>query len=695
MPEQPRAQKKPFKQTNHQIQRTDDYAWLRDKNWQEVISDPATLNQEIRSYLEAENHYTEEMMLPHKQQTNLLFEELKSRVIQDDQSPPDEDGDFAYYTRTVQSQQHLVFCRYPVGQTNKEEVLLDCNKLAKSFSYCKFGQCKHSPDHRFFAYAFDTKGGEEFQIKIRDLATHTDLDDTLNHVQGELIWTENEHAFIYTTLNKNHRPDRVMLHRLGDNPLNDTELYCETDPRFFISLYKTRSKKLLAINIHSHTTSEVRLLSAKQATQPNILVRAREEGIEYHVEEREGTLYILTNIDACKNFKLCTTPFAEDLNGTQIWEDFYVPPTDHLLDDFVIGKEFIACFEIHDAQAEIIVLPNSKHCSPYTLDFDEPVRALNFEEYSNYESPVFRLRYSSLRTPPCIYEHDTHRNTSIRIKEYPLPTPYTAEDYCSERQWAQAHDGTKIPISILYHKDTIMDGTAPLLLYGYGSYGTLIPTNFSSNRLSLVDRGFVYAIAHIRGGMEKGYAWYQNGKLTNKKNTFNDFIAVAKHLIQKQYTKQGNITIHGGSAGGLLIGSALNIDPQLFRCAVAEVPFVDVLNTICDATLPLTPPEWNEWGNPINDAQAYAYIASYSPYDNIQHQEYPAILATAGISDPRVTYWEPAKWVAKLREYKTDGNTLLLKTNMDCGHAGAAGRFDYLKEVAFVYSFILSMNDYA
>ena len=539
---------------------------------------------------------------------------------------------------------------------------------------------------------FDTEGGEVFQIKVRDIHHAIDLKDTLHQTQGEFVWSENSDALIYTALNEYHRPDRVLLHQLGDDPSKDLELYRETDASFFISLYKTRSKNFIAIHLHSHTTSEIYLLDAKQPQrQAKLLVQARKEGLEYRVEDRKGILYILNNDGDCKNFKLSTIPLADIKPNTSVacWKDFYRPPNQQLLEDFIVAQDFVAVLEISNAQANILVMHGARLVQHYKLDFDEAIRHLSFEQHADYHSPWFRFRYSSLRLPARIYDYNTVTRQASLIKEYKPASPYQSDNYRSERLWCKAQDGSDIPISVLYHKDTPLDGSAPLLLYGYGAYGSSVPTSFSSNRLSLVERGFIYAIAHVRGGMEKGYAWYRAGKLANKKNTFTDFIAAAKHLAAQKYTCSGNISIHGGSAGGMLIGAVLNMQPQFFRSAVAEVPFVDVLNTMCDDSLPLTPPEWSEWGNPCTDAQAYANIASYSPYDNIRQQNYPAILATAGLSDPRVTYWEPAKWVAKLRDHKQNDEAVLLKTNMHCGHAGAAGRFDYLEELAFIYAFIL------
>ncbi len=685
----PIANKKTTWQTLHGITWKDDYAWLRAHNWQDVIKNPRVLAPEIKQYLEDENHYTEAVMQSEQTLHAELFSELRARIKEDDQSVPDWDGEFAYYTRWRKDRQHPIFCRYSGTNPANEEILLDCNVEAQKFAYFENGECAHSPDHRYFAYNIDTSGSETYQLYIRDLHTGKQLDDRLDNIQSNLVWTESSRSIVYVTLDENHRPDCVRLHRLGDNPENDTLLYREPDPGFFINLGKTRSRRFIVINAHDHITSEVRLLSAIQPQSRPILVHPREIGVEYNVEERNDVLFIMTNADGRQNYKLCTTPIKTP--GREHWHDFYLPVNNALLKRFFISEHFLVCLEIENALPKLLVtsLNEASETGVHRIAFDEETYHLDIVPTLDYRSPVLRFIYSSMTTPQRTYDYHMEKQTRMLVKQQEIPSGHCPEDYVTHRLTAVADDEASIPISILYKKDTPANSNSPLLLYGYGAYGYSVPAAFSPNRLSLVNRGFVYAIAHVRGGTDKGYAWYTAGKLRHKTNTFDDFIAVAKNLTDKRFCASEQIAIHGGSAGGMLIGAVLNRGNRLFRAAIADVPFVDVLNTICDDTLPLTPPEWNEWGNPITHRETFESIAAYSPYDNVQQQAYPAILVTAGVSDPRVTYWEPAKWVAKLRALKTDDNLLLLKTNLTAGHAGAAGRFDYLKEVALAYTFIL------
>lgn len=688
-PRPPKADKKPVRHTLHGITRQDDYAWLRADNWHDVMRNPDKLAPPIRQYLEEENNYVETMMQSEETRRTELFNELKARIKEEDQSVPDQDGAFAYYMRWRKGHQQPIFCRCADVSRSNEEILLDCNAEARKFTYFKIFEHAHSPNHRYFAYSADISGSETCQLHICDAYTGKPLDDSINNVQGNFVWTEDSRAVIYVTLDEHHRPDCVRMHRLGSRSASDILLYRETDPGFFINLSKTRSRRFIIINSHDNITSEIRLLPAMQPNAQPILMHRRETGLEYTVEESNGTLFIMTNADGQHNYKLCTAPAATPQR--KLWRDFYLPPTNVLLKRFLIGSRFLARLEMQNAVPALVVTSLHKTSNEHKIDFDEAACHLDIIPTFDYRSPILRFTYSSMTTPPCIYDYHTENHTRTLVKQQEIPSGHSPADYVTRRLMVTADDGATIPVSLLYQKRTPASEHSPLLLYGYGAYGVSIPAAFSPQRLSLIKRGFTYAIAHVRGGMEKSYGWYTAGKLHHKTNTFSDFIAVARYLVRQKFCARGQIAIHGGSAGGMLVAAVLNQAPELFRAAIADVPFVDILNTMCDATLPLTPPEWNEWGNPLLNNETFKYIAAYSPYDNVRRQRYPAILVTAGVSDSRVTYWEPAKWVAKLRTLKTDDNLLLLKTSLSAGHSGAAGRFDYLEEIAMAYAFLLKV----
>ncbi len=692
----PRAKKQPRITVVHNTERRDDYAWLRDANWREVLKDPALLAPEIRAHLQAENAHTEAVMAPAQPLMDNLYREMRARFTDDDMSVPDRDGDFAYYTRQAGDAQYPVFCRCPArharyspkAEIAGEEVLLDANREARGLDYFHVGACVHSPDHRYLAYCVDTSGSEFHTLRIRDLARGRLLDERIERVQPDVVWTNDSRALAYVAQDDNHRPERVALHRLGDAADADRVVYRERDAGFFVGLGKTRLRRLIVITAHDHVTSEVRLLDASGGAGAAQLVAARETGVEYAVEERAGALLIVTNADGAEDYKLVTAPLASPARAA--WRDLVVPGAGVLLEDLLVARGFLVRAEREQGLPRLVVTAlddNGRAADEHAIAFDEQAYELSIVDTLDAASDVLRFAYTSMTTPPRIYDYDVRTRARTLQKEKHVPG-HRPDRYATRRLSAPAPDGETVPLSLLHAADTPLDGTAPVLLYGYGAYGNSMPAAFSANRLSLVDRGFIYAIAHVRGGMEKGYAWYRNGKLAHKPNTFSDFIAAAEYLIHNQFTQAGRIAIHGGSAGGMLIGAVLNMRPELFGAAVADVPFVDVLNTMCDDQLPLTPPEWPEWGNPLEDEAAYRTIAAYSPYDNVKAQAYPHTLVTAGVSDPRVTYWEPVKWVAKLRAMKTDTRQLLLKTSLSAGHGGASGRFDYLQEIALAYAFI-------
>ena len=693
----PQATKKPQISMLHGIKRYDNYSWLRDPNWQNVLKDPRLLASDIRAYLEAENTYADTVMAPTKPLENALYQEMYKRIAIDDMTPPDQDGKFAYYLRQRQDTQYPVFCRCPTPHAHfspnaplkGEEVLLDSNKEADGLNYFDIGTCVHSPNHRYLAYCIDVNGAEFYTLYIRDLVNQRLIGKCIQRVQPDIVWTNDSSGLVYVALDNYHRPEYVALHRLNQTDDEDHVIYREPDPHFFISLDKTRLKKFIIIDMHDHVTSETRLLNADNGIGETRLISKREANIEYAVEERNGIFLIMTNANGVEDYKLVTTSI--DSPERKSWRDFIVPRKGVLLESFLVARNFLIRTEREEGLPRIIVSTfgkNNQITDEHSIEFEEEVYELDTTNTFDAESDILRFTYTSMSTPARVIDYDMRTRTHSLQKEKYVPD-HKPENYITRRLHAPTADGDTVPLSLLHAKDTPLDGSATVLLYGYGAYGHSTPAVFSANRLSLVNRGFIYAIAHVRGGMEKGYAWYRNGKFEKKKNTFSDFIASAKYLINENFTRAGNIAIHGGSAGGMLIGNVLNEYPELFGVAVADVPFVDVLNTMCDEDLPLTPPEWQEWGNPIKDKLTYHVIAEYSPYDNVKIQAYPPILVTTSLSDPRVTYWEPAKWTAKLRALKTDKNHLLLKTNLSAGHGGASGRFDYLKEVAFMYTFIL------
>ena len=684
----PVAVRKPVTATLHGIARTDDYAWLKDADWQRVMREPDALDPDIRAYLEAENTYTDAFLAPHKALRETLVSEMRGRMKEDDSSVPAPDGDWAYYRRYVEGGEHPLYCRAPRVDEAAEVLLLDGNREAEGEAYFRIGDCEHSHDHRRLAYTLDLNGSERYRLFVRDIASGAVIDGPIEDAHGEVIWAADGETVFYTVLDENHRPYQVRRHRVGNAPEADPVVYEEADPGFFLRIGESESRRFVMISAHDHTTSEVHLIEASAPESAPRLVAARERGIEYDVALRGDRLYILTNADGATDFKIMTAPL--EAPGRAAWRD-WLP---HEAGTYVRAQLLFAGHHVRLERVgglPRIVITDLETGEAHTVAFEEEAYDLSLLPGYEFETETLRFVYSSMTTPAQTFDYDmrTRARTLRKIQE--VPSGHDPADYVTRRLTAVSHDGAEVPVSLLHRRTTPLDGTASLLLYGYGAYGHAIPAAFSTNRLSLVDRGFVYAIAHIRGGSDCGYGWYLDGKLDKKTNTFADFIAAAEHLIAARYTAKGRIAAHGGSAGGMLMGAVANMRPDLFASIVAEVPFVDVLNTMCDADLPLTPPEWPEWGNPIEDEDAYRTIAAYAPYENVAAKAYPAIFATAGLTDPRVTYWEPAKWVAKLRRLKTDGNPLLLHTNVEAGHGGASGRFRRLKEVAMAYAFVLAV----
>jgi oligopeptidase B len=683
----PRAKKRPHTSTVHGIPRVDDYHWLKADNWQEVMHDPALLPQDIRDYLEAENSYHEEQMADTSALQERLFSELKGRIKEDDSSVPAPDGAYDYYSVTVTGGQYARYCRKRRDGGN-EQVMFDGDALAAGHDYFSFGGIAISPDQKLAAWSYDNKGSEFYDLRIRELATGSDHDDLLVNTSGGAVWSADGKSIFYTAQDENHRPLKSYHHILGTPQSADVLVHDEKDTGLFTGVGITSSEKFIMIDIHDHDTSEVWLIDADEPkTKPRLLV-SRSEKIECDVEHWNDRFIIKTNRDGAEDYKIVEAPLSDPSTGN--WKDLIPHRTGIFLVSMAVFKNWMIRLERENALPRIVI--RDMHSgTEHAIAFDEEAYSLGFGDMREYDSDIMRFSYSSMTTPAQVFDYNMRTRERVLRKTQEVPSGHDISLYKTRRIQATAHDGEQIPVTLLYRKSTPLDGSAPLWLYGYGSYGISMPAGFNTGILSLVDRGFVYAIAHIRGGQEKGRAWYKTGKLEHKMNTFKDFIAVAQHLIDAKFTSQGQIIAQGGSAGGMLMGVVANLAPELFNGIVAEVPFVDVLTTMLDDTLPLTPPEWPEWGNPMASAAAYHTIASYSPVDNVAAKDYPHILAVGGLTDPRVTYWEPAKWVARLREFKTDNNLLLFKTNMGAGHGGASGRFDRLKEVAFVYAFGLKV----
>ncbi len=679
----PIAEKRPLSDTRHGVERVDNYAWLRADNWQEVMRDPDLLQADIRDYLEAENTYYKELMGDTEALQEQLFEEMKGRIKQDDSSVPAPDGEFSYGIRYVEGGEQPKFIRIP-RDGKQEQVLLDGDLEARDKSYFRLASAKHSPNHTRMAWAVDDKGSEFFTMRIRDLGNGNDLDDVVEDTAGGGVWTKDSQKIFYAKLDENHRPSTLLLHTVGTPQSEDTLIYEEQDAGFFMGVGKTQSGNVIVIDIHDHETSECWFIPADNPNSKPVCIAEREVGTEYSVDEGDGILYILTNADGAKDFKIVSTPINSP--SRENWQDIITHEEGRLILDHAIYKRHLVWLERRNGLPRIVIR-DIENGEEHAIAFEEEAYSLGLLGSYEFDTDTIRFSYSSMTTPSQTYDYNMVSRKRVLLKTQEVPSGHDPDDYITRRIFAPSHDGTPVPVSLIYRSDTPLDGTAPCLLYGYGSYGISIPASFSTNILSLVDRGFVYAIAHIRGGKDKGFAWYEDGKKEKKTNTFKDFVAAAEHLIQQGYTARGKIIGQGGSAGGMLMGAVSNMAPSLFAGIIAEVPFVDVLNTMLDDTLPLTPPEWPEWGNPIESKVDYSYIAAYSPYDQVSNQEYPPILAVGGLTDPRVTYWEPAKWVAKLRQYNTGSNPVMLKTNMEAGHGGKSGRFARLEEVALVYAF--------
>jgi oligopeptidase B len=680
----PRAEKRPHAYRVHGVDLIDDYAWLKAANWQEVLRNPSVLPADIRAVLDAENEYAKAVLAPGEELRAHLFAELRARIKEDDVDVPAPDGPFVYYRRHRTGGQHPLFCRRSRETAGDETIMLDGDELGKDKAFFQFGGARPSPDHRLLAWSADDKGSELFTLRLRDLQTGRDLMDEVPDTSGSMVWSADGSSILYVKLDDNHRPHCVMLHRLGTQASEDVCVYLEQDPGWFVGIQSTQSRRFCVIDLHDHDSSEARLIDLADVSAAPRLVAARKTGLRYEIEHYEQKLIILTNADGAEDFKLVTA----DLETPGLWQDFVAHRRGRMIMSHLALRHHLVRLERENGLPQIIIRDMADG-TEHAIAFAEEAYSLGLDTMREFDTKTLRFSYSSMTTPREIFDYDMTTRERILRKRQDIPSGHDPAQYVTRRIFAPAHDGEIVPVSLLYRRDLALDGSAPLLLQGYGAYGHASPASFSAHRFSLVDRGFVYAIAHVRGGTDKGWHWYEDGKLAKKPNTFADFISAARHLSAEKYTRAGRIVALGGSAGGMLMGAVANLAPELFAGIIADVPFVDVLNTMLDGELPLTPPEWVEWGNPGKDLWAFETIRSYSPYDNVRAQKYPAMLVQAGLTDPRVTYWEPAKWVARLRERMSGGGPVILHTNMEAGHGGAAGRFEALKDVAREYAFAI------
>ncbi|PKK82345.1 MAG: oligopeptidase B [candidate division Zixibacteria bacterium HGW-Zixibacteria-1] len=657
-------------------ERVDNYFWLRDKE-----------NPDVIAYLETENAYTEQMMKHTKALQESLYDEILGRIKETDLSVPVKEDDYYYYSRTEEGKQYAIYCRKKGSLEAEEEILLDVNKLAEGKDFYSLDAFVVSPDHKLLAYAADEHGNEHYNIFFKNLETGGILPDTIKDASNSLQWANDNKTVFYTIYDEIWRPYKLFRHKLGEDPKNDVLVYHEPDDGFWMDIAKTKNKKFLIMVFGNKTTSEMRILEADNPTGEFRLVHPRQQDMKYAVESHGNDLYILTNDNDAKNFKLMMT--SDTKLDRKFWKEVIPHSLSVKLDDYEVFKDHLVVYA-RQGGLPIILIRNLKTGEEHNIAYPEQSYSVYQNNNPDFNTNILRFTYESMVTPNSVYDYDMDTRERELKKRKEVLGGYNPDDYQIERVFAETDDSAMVPISIVYRKGLVMDGTNPCMLYGYGSYGISTDPWFSVARVSLLDRGFVYAIAQVRGGGEMGRYWYDDGKMLKKMNTFTDFIACAEHMINEKYTSSDKLIIGGGSAGGLLVGVVLNMRPDLFKAAVADVPFVDVVNTMLDESIPLTVFEYEEWGNP-NQEPDYDYMMSYSPYDNVRAMAYPDILITAGLNDTRVQYWEPAKWTAKLRAMKTDKNRLLLKTTMGAGHAGVSGRYQRIQEIAFEYAFMFDV----
>ncbi|MBP2832744.1 S9 family peptidase [Aquimarina sp. U1-2] len=673
------AKKKPTQLEKHDDLRVDNYFWLNNREDEEVLA-----------YLKDENQYYDDMTAHTEEFQSVLFEEMKGRIKEDDESVPYKLNGYWYITRFEKGKGYPIYARKKDTLDAKEEILFDCNVEAEGFSYFKMTGLSVSPDNKLIAFGVDSVSRRKYDIRIKNLETGEIYPEILNSTTGGSTWAADSKTLFYTKKdNETLRSDRIFRHTLGTSTSEDVLVYHEKDDTFYTFVYKTKSRKFLVIGSNSTLTSEYRILRADNPTGEFTIFQPRIRGMEYGIAHYDTHFYVLTNADDALNFKVMQV--SEEHTSKEHWNEVIPHRKDVLIEDIDIFKDYFVVSERKNG-LNIINIRRWDNTANYYLPFDNETYTAYVSTNPDFDTKILRYAYNSLTTPNSVIDFDMEtKQQQVKKEQEVLGGQFDKNNYFSERLWANAKDGTKIPISLVYKKGLQMNGDNPLLVYAYGSYGSTIDPYFSSVRLSLLDRGFIYAIAHVRGGEYLGRAWYEEGKLFKKKNTFTDFIDCSTFLIEKKYTSEKHLYAMGGSAGGLLMGAIVNMAPHLYKGIVAAVPFVDVVTTMLDESIPLTTGEYDEWGNP-NEKEDYDYMKSYSPYDNVTKQQYPNMLVTTGLHDSQVQYWEPAKWVAKLRELKTDTNILLLHTNMETGHGGASGRFEALKEVAQEYAFILDLE---
>ena len=693
----PVAAIRPHTMTKHGHTRIDNYYWLNERE-----------NPEVLAYLEAENQYADTCLKHTEPLQKQLFEEMTGRIKQDDNSVPIKIRDYYHYTRYEEGKEYPLFCRKKHSLDASEEILLDCNALAEGHAFFDIGEVSLSEDDRLLAYSVDTVSRRIYTVYVKDLATGDLVGEPIIGTSGNVVWASDNRTLFYGVKDETLRPYKIMRHRLGTNPNDDVVVYEEKDDTFVVYINKTKSRKYLIINSESTLSSECRILESDQPEGMFRVFQERQTDMLYGIDHYREHFYIQTNADGAKNYKIMRTPIGQTEKSN--WEEVVPHREQVMIEGVTIFDKFFVIEEREGGLVKIRV-KSWDGSTDYYLDFGEPTYTAGVGANPDFDAVTLRYAYNSMTTPSSVYEWDMEKRTKTLLKRQEIVGGYNPEEYVTERLMAPSHDGVLVPISIVYKKNvdaavpepvegprtkgsgpSTGSGTLnrPLVLYGYGSYGSSMDAYFSVARLSLLNRGFVWAIAHIRGGEEMGRQWYDDGKMLNKKNTFLDFIACAEYLINKGYTAPQKMFAMGGSAGGLLVGAVTNMRPDLWKGVIAQVPFVDVVTTMLDESIPLTTGEYDEWGNP-NEKQYYDYMLSYSPYDNVEAKDYPAMLITTGLHDSQVQYWEPAKWAAKLRALKTDKNPLYLKTEMDYGHGGASGRFEGYKEVALEYAFMLDV----
>jgi len=673
----PRAEKIKKELVTHGDTRIDNYFWLRDRE-----------NEKVLAYLRNENSYREDAMKHTEKLQDDLFQEIKGRIKEQDESVPYFKNGYWYYTRFEEGQEHPIFCRKEGSLNNQEEVMLDVNKMAEDHAYYKVSGLSVSPDNKLLAFGEDTLSRRIYTIRFKNLETGELMDDRLEYTTGSAAWADDNKTVFYTVKDASLRPHKIYRHQLGTAGQNDEEIYHESDETFVCYAYKSKSGKYLMIGSSSTLSNEYRFLPASEPEGDFKLIQKRIRGLEYSPAHFEDHWYIYTNAGNATNFKLMKAPVNQP--GQENWEEVIPHRKNVFLENIEIFRKYLVTEERENGLTSIRIMPWDGSAE-HSIKFNEETYTTGIGNNPEFDTEILRYGYSSLTTPTTIYDYNMASRNQKLMKRQEVVGGHDPSEYESERIWATAPDGKEVPISLVYKKSLRKKEGNPLLLYGYGSYGATIDPNFSSVRLSLLDRGFVFAIAHIRGGQYLGREWYEDGRMLHKKNSFTDFIACADALLAAGYTTPEHLYAMGGSAGGLLMGAVVNMKPEIFNGVIAAVPFVDVVSTMLDESIPLTTGEYDEWGNP-NHTEYYEYIKSYSPYDNVEAKEYPAMLVTTGLHDSQVQYWEPAKWVAKLRELKTDDNPLYLYTNMETGHGGAAGRFEALRETAMEYAFLLDLE---